>query len=99
MEGLARSAAVTYANAGIRINVVAPGLVKSEMSRKIWDNEPAAAALREMHALGKLGEPRDVASLIVWLIDPANDWITGQIIGIDGGLSSVLQRQRTSLQR
>ena len=94
VEGMARSAAATYARYGIRINVVAPGLVKSEMSRQIWDNESAAAASRDMHALGRLGEPSDVASLIQWLLDPQNSWITGQIIAIDGGLSSVVQRQK-----
>lgn len=99
VEGLARSAAATYAGAGIRVNVVAPGLVKSEISRSIWDNETAAAASRQMHALGRLGEPRDVASMIAWLLDPANDWITGQVIGIDGGLGCVIQRQRSSLRK
>lgn len=94
VEGLARSAAATYANAGLRVNVVAPGLVKSEMSRRIWDNETAASASRAMHALGRLGEPRDVASLIAWLLNPSNDWMTGQVIGIDGGLGSVVQRSR-----
>ncbi len=96
VEGLARSATATYANAGMRVNVVAPGLVKSEMSRRIWDNETAAASSREMHALGRLGEPRDVASMIAWLLDPMNDWITGQVIGIDGGFGSIVQRQRYS---
>lgn len=94
VEGLARSAAASYASKGIRVNVVAPGLVKSEMSRSIWANESAAAASVEMHALGRLGEPQDIASMIVWLLNPANDWITGQVIGIDGGLGSVLPRQR-----
>ena len=94
VEGLSRSAAATYASAGIRVNVVAPGLVKSEMSRSIWGNETAASASREMHALGRLGEPGDVASIIAWLLDPENDWMTGQVIGIDGGLGTLLQRRR-----
>ena len=38
-----------------------------------------------MHALGRLGEPEDVASLIVWLLQPENDWVTGQVFGVDGG--------------
>lgn len=94
VEGLARSAAATYARSGMRVNVVAPGLVKSEMSRNIWSNERAAEASLNMHALGRLGEPGDIASMIAWLMDPANNWITGQVIGIDGGLGSVMQRQR-----
>ncbi len=94
VEGLARSAAATYAGSGIRVNVVAPGLVKSEMSRSIWSNDLPAKASEKMHALGRLGEPTDIASMIAWLLDPANNWITGQVIGIDGGLGSVLQKQR-----
>lgn len=99
VEGLARSAAATYAKTGLRVNVVAPGLVKSEMSKQIWENDNSAAASRDLHALDRLGEPRDVASLIVWLLEPENSWITGQVIGIDGGLGSVLRRQRASLRK
>ena len=94
VEGLTRSAASTYAKSGIRVNAVAPGLVKSEMSRSIWSNDLAAKASQKMHALGRLGEPTDVASMIAWLMDPANSWATGQVIAIDGGLGSVLQKQR-----
>lgn len=50
-----------------------------------------------MHALGRLGEPRDIASLIAWLLDPENNWITGQVIGVDGGLGSVRRRPRRAL--
>jgi NAD(P)-dependent dehydrogenase (short-subunit alcohol dehydrogenase family) len=45
-----------------------------------------------MHALGRLGEPDDVASLITWLLDPTNSWVTGQVVGVDGGLGSVRSR-------
>jgi NAD(P)-dependent dehydrogenase (short-subunit alcohol dehydrogenase family) len=45
-----------------------------------------------MHALGRIGEPEDVASGLAWLLDPAQSWVTGQILGIDGGLSSVRGR-------
>jgi NAD(P)-dependent dehydrogenase (short-subunit alcohol dehydrogenase family) len=46
-----------------------------------------------MHALGRLGEPDQVASLAAWLLDPAQDFITGQVIGVDGGLGHVLARR------
>jgi NAD(P)-dependent dehydrogenase (short-subunit alcohol dehydrogenase family) len=42
-----------------------------------------------MHALGRLGEPGQVASLVDWLLQPENDWITGQVIGVDGGRSAL----------
>ncbi|MEZ6046329.1 MAG: SDR family oxidoreductase [Planctomycetaceae bacterium] len=94
IEGLVRSAASTYAGQGIRFNAVAPGLVKSNMTRSIWENESMAEFSKEMHALGRLGEPQDIASAICWLLNPQNSWITGQILGIDGGLSQVMPRRK-----
>lgn len=92
--GLARSAAATYAPWDIRFNVINPGLVKSKLTRRIWGHPASAAASLEMHALGRFGEPDQVAALAEWLINPANDWITGQVIGLDGGLSRVLPRRK-----
>jgi 3-oxoacyl-[acyl-carrier protein] reductase len=94
--GLARSAAATYASHNIRVNVISPGLVRTQLTRRIWDNAASAAASADLHALGRLGEPEQVASLAAWLLDPQNDWITGQVIGLDGGLSRVQPRRRPS---
>ncbi len=96
VEGLAVSAASTYADRGIRVNVVAPGLVKSRMSESIWQNEASASASESMHALGRLGEGDDVASAIAWLLDPANSWTTGQVLGVDGGLATLRPKPRRS---
>jgi NAD(P)-dependent dehydrogenase (short-subunit alcohol dehydrogenase family) len=92
--GLARSAAATLASRDIRVNVVSPGLVQTELTRKIWEVPASLAAAREMHALGRIGEPTQIASLVEWLLDVENNWITGQVIGLDGGLSCVLPRRR-----
>ena len=91
--GLARSAAATYGSSNIRFNVVSPGLVRTELTKRIWQNEVNAQASAQMHALGRLGEPEQVSSLVLWLLDGNNNWITGQVIGIDGGLGKVLARR------
>ena len=62
--GLTQSAAATYASKAIRFNAVAPRLVKSKMTRRIWDNEKSAEYSRQMHPLRRLGEPEEVAHLI-----------------------------------
>lgn len=92
--GLARSAAATYAGNNIRFNVVSPGLTCTELTRRIWDNPANAAASTDMHALGRLGKPEHIASAITWLLDPANDWITGETLHVDGGLSKIQPRRR-----
>ena len=92
INGLTLSAAASYAGKGIRVNAVAPGLVKSNMTKRFWESEAAAETSKAMHPLGRLGEPAEVASLIAWLLEPENSWITGQIVGIDGGLASAIAR-------
>jgi NAD(P)-dependent dehydrogenase (short-subunit alcohol dehydrogenase family) len=87
--GLGLAAAATYARKEIRVNVVAPGLVETPMSAGITSSPMMRKASEGMHPLGRLGQPGDVARAIVWLLDPANDWVTGQVIGVDGGLATV----------
>ena len=88
VEGLVRSAAATYGAQGIRFNAVAPGLVRTPLTERITSNEKAAEASRSLHVLGRFGEPADVASAIIWLLDPAQSWVTGQVVGVDGGLGT-----------
>lgn len=90
--GLTLSAAASYAPRGIRVNCVAPGLVKTPLTARITSSEIALKSSTSMHALGRVGEPEDVVSAIEWLLDPANNWVTGQIIGVDGGLSTLRAR-------
>ena len=90
--GLALSAAATYARQRIRFNVVAPGLVRTQLTRGLVASELAEKASVGMHPLGRLGEPEDVARAIVFLLDPAQGWITGQVLGVDGGLADLKSR-------
>ncbi len=86
---LARSAAATYAGKGLRVNVVAPGLVRTPMASRITASPAAEQASASMHALGRIGEPDDVAPAIVWLLGGESSWVTGQEIGVDGGLATL----------
>jgi 3-oxoacyl-[acyl-carrier protein] reductase len=87
--GLVLSAAATYARQKIRFNAVAPGLVRTPLAAGLVSSELAEKASIGMHPLGRLGEPGDVARAIVWLLDPAQSWVTAQVIGVDGGLADV----------
>ena len=91
--GLMLSAAATYARQRIRFNAVAPGLTKTPLTQGLVASELAEKASIGMHPLGRLGTPDDVARAIAFLLDPAQDWITGQVLGVDGGLASLKTRQ------
>lgn len=90
--GLVLSAAATYARQGVRFNAVAPGLVRTPLTRGLVASEQAEKASLGMHPLGRLGEPGDVARAIAFLLDPAQSWITGQVLGVDGGLADLKAR-------
>jgi len=87
--GLAQSAASTYAHLNLRFNVVAPGMVDTPLTAQITSNSLALNASKAMHALARIGTPEDIARTIVFLLNPENNWITGQVFAVDGGLSRV----------
>jgi NAD(P)-dependent dehydrogenase (short-subunit alcohol dehydrogenase family) len=91
--GLTLSAASSYATYGIRVNCVAPGLVRTPMSRRITDNETSLRASIAIHPLHRIGEPADIASAIAWLMNARNHWVTGQVLGVDGGLATVRSKR------
>ena len=68
----------------IRVNAVAPAVVKTRLSEMLWQDEAAAA---RMHPLGRLGTPEDIARAIVFLASDAADWMTGVILPVDGGMT------------
>jgi len=90
--GLTLSAAATYGQRGIRVNCLAPGLVRTPMTARLTASEAALKSSTAMHVLGRIGEPEDVAAAIEWLLSPEQTWVTGQVLGIDGGLGSVRSR-------
>jgi NAD(P)-dependent dehydrogenase (short-subunit alcohol dehydrogenase family) len=92
VEGLALAAAASYARFGVRVNCVAPGLTRTELTRALTQNETVAKMSAALHPLGRIGEPAEVASAICWLLDGEQSWVTGQVIGIDGGLGHIQAR-------
>lgn len=89
VEGLTRAAAASYAGRGLRVNAVAPGLVDTAMAEPVTSTPAALKASESMHPLGRIGTPADVASAVAWLLDPAQSWVTGQVLSVDGGLAHV----------
>ena len=92
MEGLSLAAAATYARHGVRINCVAPGLTRTPMTASLTSNPNVLKATSAMHPLGRIGEPEEVASAICWLLSGHQGWVTGQVLGIDGGLGTLQAR-------
>ena len=89
VEGLVRSLAAELAPQ-IRVDGIATSLLQdSDLSKALIKNEEAAAALGKTHAMQRLGKALDVAALTAFLISDNSGWITGQIIGVDGGRSVI----------
>ena len=82
---LARNLAVEWGADNIRANCIAPGLVKTDFARALWEDPERRAKALEGYPLGRLGEPDDIAGAAVFLAARAGQWLTGQTIVIDGG--------------
>ena len=90
IEAMVRSAAATYANRGIRVNAVAPGLTNTKLASPIMSNETASQAASQKIPIKRVGEKEEIASVIKWLLLEAPDNFTGQIMHTDGGMSNLL---------
>jgi NAD(P)-dependent dehydrogenase (short-subunit alcohol dehydrogenase family) len=84
---LARNFAVEWGQHNIRVNCIAPGLVKTDFARTLWENPELLQRTLRGTPLGRIGEPEDMAGLAVFLASPASSFITGQAIIADGGVT------------
>ena len=89
LEGLVRSAAATYAATGLRVNAIAPALTETPLTAAMVASDAVRKAVTAMHPLGRLGTADDQAAAIAFLLSPAASWITGQVLGVDGGLGRI----------
>ena len=89
VEALTRSLAADFSSIGLRVNCIAPGMTRTPMTERMLTNESAARQIVAQYPLGRHGEAADIAALAAFLVSEASGWITGQVIGIDGGFSAV----------
>lgn len=88
VEGLVRSLAAELAPA-IRVNAIAPSLTETPLAEKLLATPEKKEASAKRHPLGRVGQPTDIAAMATFLLDPDHNWITGQIIGVDGGMGAL----------
>ena len=88
IEGLTRSLAAELAPK-IRVNCIAPALTNTPLAERFFANEEKAASMGQMYPLKRTGTVDDIASLGEFLLSDQATWITGQVIGVDGGLAAV----------
>jgi 3-oxoacyl-[acyl-carrier protein] reductase len=90
--GLTLSAAASYSRNKIRVNCIAPGLTETPLTSRLFANEASRKASESMHPIGRLGRPEDVVEAMLWLLSDSSSWVTGQVIAVDGGLSTLKVR-------
>ncbi|MFD1949690.1 SDR family NAD(P)-dependent oxidoreductase [Sphingomonas arantia] len=82
---LARNLAAEYGPAGVRVNCIAPGLVRTDFARALWENPDTLKAVTRSTPMRRIGEPYEIAGAAVFLASPASTFMTGQTIVVDGG--------------
>jgi len=89
VEGMAISLAAELASQKIRVNVVAPSLTHTPMADKLLNSAEKQESSAKRHPLGRYGQPEDISQLIAFLLSDESSWMTGQAIGLDGGMGNL----------
>lgn len=89
VEGFAKALAAEYAPK-IRVNVIAPSLTNTPLADKFLNNEVKQEKSAERHPLKRFGQPEDLAQMATFLLSDNSSWMTGQILHVDGGMSTLL---------
>jgi NAD(P)-dependent dehydrogenase (short-subunit alcohol dehydrogenase family) len=89
VEALTRSLAADYAKDGLRVNCIAPGLMRTPMTERMLAHESASRQIAAQYPLGRHGQAADAVALASFLLGEQASWITGQVIALDGGFSAV----------
>lgn len=84
---LARNFAVEYGRHGVRVNCIAPGLIKTDFARALWEDEKRLAKVEAATPLARIGDPDDIAGAAVFLASDAGRFVTGQTVVVDGGVT------------
>ena len=88
IEGLTRALAAEWAPQ-IRVNCIAPALTDTPLAANLFSTDEKRAAMQAKYPLGRTGKPQDIASMAKFLLTPENSWITGQVLAVDGGMSTL----------
>ncbi|KKM15314.1 hypothetical protein LCGC14_1697310 [marine sediment metagenome] len=88
IEGFAKSLAAEYAPK-LRVNVIAPSLVDTPLAGRLLNNDKKKEKMAERHPLKRVGEAKDIANIAEFLLSDKSTWMTGQVVGVDGGMSTL----------
>ena len=88
IEGFAKALAAEYAPK-FRVNVIAPSLTDTPLAKRLLGNEKKREKMNERHPLKRVGEAEDIANIAKFLLSDDSSWITGQVLGVDGGISTL----------